>query len=250
MSNNITIEVVIDSVQSAIAAQKGGASRVELCDNLFEGGTTPSAGCIEITRKYTNIGLFVMIRPRGGDFCYSDIEFEQMEKDIQVSKSLGANGVVFGILTPDGKIDKPRTAKLAGLAYPMQVTFHRAFDMTADPMQALQDLIELKTVHRILTSGQEATAFEGSELISKLIRKAAGRIIVMPGAGVNERNISKIRSITGASEFHVSGRTKVPSQMIFRQSAVFMGGALRLPEFEVSVTDASKIESVRKAGME
>jgi copper homeostasis protein len=144
MTKDITIEVCIDSVQSAIAAQEGGANRVELCDNLFEGGTTPSAGAIAIARKYISIGLHVMIRPRGGDFFYSDIEFECMKKDIETTKDLGADGVVFGLLTKDGQIDKARSQELAALASPLQVTFHRAFDMTADPVQALEDIISIK----------------------------------------------------------------------------------------------------------
>jgi copper homeostasis protein len=199
MKNKITIEVVIDSVQSAIAAQKGGADRVELCGNLFEGGTTPSAGCIEVTRKNIQIGLFVMIRPRGGDFCYSELEFEQMQRDIELCKTLKADGVVFGILTPDGQVDKKRTAQLAALAHPLQVTFHRAFDMAKDPFQALEDIIELKKVNRILTSGLEASAYEGADLIAELIKQANNRISIMPGAGITERNITKIRNITCAT---------------------------------------------------
>ncbi|QHT69056.1 copper homeostasis protein CutC [Rhodocytophaga rosea] len=247
MKKKITIEVVIDSVQSAIAAQKGGADRVELCGNLFEGGTTPSAGCIEVTRKNIQIGLFVMIRPRGGDFCYSEPEFEQMQKDIELCKTLKVDGVVFGILTPDGQVDKERTAQLAELAQPLQVTFHRAFDMAKDPFQALEDIITLKKVSRILTSGLEASAYEGADLIAELIKRANNRISIMPGAGITERNITKIRNITGAIEFHVSGRIKVASQMIYRPTTVFMGGTLRPPEFEQSITDAGKIEAVKEA---
>ena len=188
-----------------------------------------------------------MIRPRGGDFCYSSLEYEQMKKDIEVCKHLGADGVVFGILTPDGQTDKERTNELATLAHPLQVTFHRAFDMTADPLQALHDLIQLKKINRILTSGQEATAFEGAELIGKLIKEAGKQIIIMPGGGVNERNIQKIKKITGAHEFHVSGRTKIPSQMRYKNANTFMGGALRLPEFEISVTDANRIQAIKEA---
>ena len=250
MENKLILEVVIDSVESAIAAEKGGANRVELCANLFEGGTTPSAGCIEITRKYINIGLFVMIRPRGGDFIYSAIEFEQMKKDIEAAKSLGADGLVFGILTKDGQIDTQRTNELALLASPLPVTFHRAFDMTADPMQALHDLIDLKNISRILTSGQEATAFEGAELIAKLVQEAKNRIIIMPGSGVNERNINKIRKITGAQEFHTSGRTKMASQMNYRNTNTFMGGALRQSEFELSITDTNRIQAIKESGLD
>jgi copper homeostasis protein len=247
MTNDITIEVCIDSVQSAIAAQQGGANRVELCDNLFEGGTTPSAGAIAIARKHINIGLHVMIRPRGGDFFYSDIEFDCMKKDIQVAKDLGADGVVFGLLTKDGQIDKARTRELAELASPLQVTFHRAFDMTADPVQALEDIISIKGITRLLTSGQEKSAYEGAELIAQLITQAKGRIIIMPGAGVYERNIQKIRQLTGAQEFHVTGYKTVQSQMAYRNPTIFMGGTLSLPEYDINIVDASRIQAMRSA---
>ncbi len=246
MTQDILLEVCIDSVQSAIAAQEGGASRVELCAGLFEGGITPSAGCIAATRKHISIGLMVIIRPRGGDFYYSDTELEWMKKDIQVAKDLGADGVVVGLLTRDGKIDKKRTAELISLAHPLEITFHRAFDMTANPMQALHDLIELG-VNRILTSGQEASTYEGAELIGQLVKEAGGKIGIMPGAGINERNIHKIRQITGAKEFHVSGRKTVPSQMHYRNEHVYMGGALRLPEFQNSFTDAARIHAILNA---
>jgi copper homeostasis protein len=247
MTKDITIEVCIDSVPSAIAAQQGGANRVELCDNLFEGGTTPSAGAIAVTRKYITIGLHVMIRPRGGDFFYSDIEFECMKKDIQVAKDLGADGVVFGLLTRDGHIDKVRTQELTHLASPLQVTFHRAFDMTADPVQALEDIISIKGITRLLTSGQEKSAYEGAELIAQLIKQADGRIIIMPGAGIYERNIGKMKQITGASEFHVTGYKTVHSQMAYRNPAIFMGGTLSLPEYDMNVVDAGRIQAMRQA---
>jgi copper homeostasis protein len=247
MTKDITIEVCIDSVQSAIAAGQGGANRVELCDNLFEGGTTPSAGAIAVARKYINIGLHVMIRPRGGDFYYSDIEFECMKKDIQVAKDLGADGVVFGLLTRDGHIDIVRTQELTHLASPLQVTFHRAFDMTVDPLQALEDIISIKGITRLLTSGQEKSAYEGAELIARLIKQADGRIIIMPGAGIYERNISKMKQITGAREFHVTGYKTVHSQMAYRNPTIFMGGMLSLPEYDMNVVDAGRIQAMRQA---
>ncbi len=247
MSKEITIEVCIDSVQSAIAAGQGGANRVELCDNLFEGGTTPSAGSIAITRQSINIGLHVMIRPRGGDFYYSDLEFACMKKDIEVAKDLGADGVVIGLLTKDGHIDTRRTRELAELALPMQVTFHRAFDMTVDPFAALEDIMDIKPITRLLTSGQEKSAYEGADLIAELINRAQGRLIIMPGAGVYERNIEKIRKITGAKEFHVTGYKTVQSRMEYRNPTIFMGGTLSLPEYDMNVVDASRIQAMRKA---
>lgn len=158
----VDLEICIDSVHSAIAAQEGGAVRVELCDNLFEGGTTPSAGCIQLVRENIHIDLNVIIRPRGGDFLYSPLEFEIMKQDIKIAKQLGANGVVLGILNKDGTIDQKRTAELIALARPMTVTFHRAFDVTRDPFEALEQLIDLG-VDRILTSGQENTVLEGMD---------------------------------------------------------------------------------------
>ncbi|MDO1445786.1 copper homeostasis protein CutC [Rhodocytophaga aerolata] len=247
MTKDITIEVCIDSVQSAIEAQQGGANRVELCDNLFEGGTTPSAGAIAIARKNITIGLHVMIRPRGGDFYYSDIEFDCMKKDIQIAKELGADGVVFGLLTKDGRIDIARSKELTELALPLQVTFHRAFDMTIDPVQALEDIISIKGITRLLTSGQEKSAPEGAELIADLVKQANGRISIMPGAGIYERNIAKMKKITGASEFHVTGYKTVHSQMEYRNPTIFMGGTLSLPEYDMNVVDSSRIQAMRSA---
>lgn len=239
----MTIEVCIDSVESAIASQIGGADRVELCDNLFEGGTTPSAGCIRIVRRNIDIDLFVMIRPRGGDFLYSEIEFEVMKEDIKMAKDLGADGVVFGILKSDGTIDKQRSKELIELARPMGVTFHRAFDMTPDPFAALDVLMDLE-VDRLLTSGQEPSAFEGAELISRLVKKAEGKIKIMPGAGIKEKNIHKIREITGCEEFHVTGRKARKSAMQFMKNDVFMGGELRLDEYVNTYTTSGLIKGI------
>jgi copper homeostasis protein len=176
------IEACVNSAVSAIEAQKGGVGRVELCENLHDGGTTPSAGSIFLARKNLQIGLFVMIRPRGGDFLYSDDEFEIMKEDIRVAKNLGADGVVFGILLPDGSIDTSRMKILIDLARPMGISCHRAFDMTADPYMAMEHLIDLG-IDRILTSGQQPTAPEGAGLIRELIVRANERIIIMPGCG-------------------------------------------------------------------
>lgn len=238
----MTIEVCIDSVQSAINAQQAGAARVELCDNLFEGGTTPSAGTIAITRQQISIGLQVIIRPRGGDFLYSDLEMEIMKKDIQTAKELGADGVVIGILTAEGRVDLERCQALIELARPMNVTFHRAFDMTRDPFEALEDIIALGC-ERILTSGQQRRAIEGKELIAQLHEKAAGRIIIMPGGGVDEFNIAQMAAC-GVKECHVSVRKSVSSGMAYRNHGVFMGGELRLPEYEVKVADPERLKKL------
>jgi copper homeostasis protein len=238
------LEVCVNSAVSAIEAQKGGADRVELCENLHDGGTTPSCGSISCARKHLSIGLFVMIRPRGGDFLYSKDDFEIMKEDIRVAKELGADGVAFGILLPDGGIDVPRMKELVCLAKPMAITCHRAFDMTLDPFNAMEKLIGLR-VDRILTSGQQKTASEGTELIRELIIRAQNRIIIMPGCGVKEHNIVSLASQTGATEAHIHLDKREPSRMKFRQSSVNMG-APDQNEFECIITDWEKIRNIRK----
>ncbi|MFO1094449.1 MAG: copper homeostasis protein CutC [Planctomycetaceae bacterium] len=239
------IEVCVNSVESAIASQAGGADRVELCDNLFEGGTTPSTGSIALARERLRIKLHVIIRPRGGDFLYSDLEFAIMQRDIQAAKELGADGVVIGLLTADGDIDVPRTRKLVELARPMSVTFHRAFDVARNPFEALESLIGLG-VNRVLTSGQEESVAVGAEMIAELIQRAGDRLIVMPGAGFNERNVGRIVARTGAREIHVTGFADVDSGMRFRNERVFMGGTLRPPEYSREVTNADIIQRLRQ----
>ena len=244
MSNKeFLVEACVNSVASALEAEKGGAHRVELCDNLLEGGTTPSAASIQLAGKILSIDLNVIIRPRGGDFCYSDIEFEVMKSDILAAKELGADGVVIGVLNIDGRVDKKRTRELIELARPMNVTFHRAFDMTADPFGALHDLIELK-VDRILTSGQKNTAMEGIRLISDLVKEAGDKVIIMPGCGITPENIARLATETEAREFHVFAVKKVKSPMKFRNQEAFMGAPVEVSEFETSVTDAEVIRRI------
>lgn len=202
MSKNVFLEINIDSAESAVAAEQGGAKRVELCSDLAEGGVTPSTGMIEITRKRISIPLFVMIRPRPGEFCYSDTEFEIIKQDIGLAKKLGADGVVFGILRQNGAIDSEKMKALIQLARPMQVTFHRAFDTVNDPISALDELITLG-VDRLLTSGQANSAFGGMPVITELVKRANDRIAIMPGCGINEENIRTIRETCGVSEFHI-----------------------------------------------
>lgn len=237
------IEACVNSAISAIEAQKGGAGRVELCENLHDGGTTPSAGSICVARKNLTIGLYVMIRPRGGDFLYTDDEFGIMQEDVRVAKSLGADGVVFGILHPDGTIDMARMKQLASLARPMGITCHRAFDMTADPYKAMEDLVCLG-LDRILTSGQQPTAPEGARLIRNLISKSAGRIIIMPGSGIKEHNVAELVRSTGATEVHMHLEKQEPSRMQFRQSSVFMGKPGQ-SEFEHTLTDWERFSKIR-----
>lgn len=245
MCGSIIIEVCIDSVESAIAAERGGADRVELCDNLIEGGTTPSAGCIMSALRHLSIGLNVMIRPRGGDFCYSDIEFDVMKRDVVMAKDLKCDGVVFGILKPDGRVDLDRCRILIDLARPLSVTFHRAFDMTSDPFQALDDIV-LIGCNRILTSGQKNKASEGVDLIAELVARANDDITIMPGSGVNEKNIASLIQKTQAKEYHVACRKTVEGVMIYRNPSVSMGGVPGVPEYSLSITDRDRIEAVVK----
>jgi len=239
------VEICVDSAAGAFAAERGGADRVELCDDLLEGGTTPSAGCIKVVRRGLKIGLQVIIRPRGGDFLYDDTEMEVMRQDIQMAKDFGADGVVIGCLTAEGDIDQARTGELIQLARPMNVTFHRAFDMCREPVKALEELISMG-VNRVLTSGQESSCLEGLELLCTLQKQAAGRIIVMPGGGITPRNIQRIVSDSGVSEVHLSARGPVESRMQYRNGRVYMGGTLRPPEFSWKTTDENAVRGVVK----
>jgi copper homeostasis protein len=243
MTMNFRLEICVDSVGSAITAQTAGADRVELCDNLTEGGTTPGYGIIATARENLKIGLHVIIRPRGGDFLYSDLEFEIMKREIDNCGICGVDGIVTGILKPDGTIDVERSGKLIELARPMKATFHRAFDMCSDPVRSLEDVIATGA-SRLLTSGMRDKAEDGSELIGQLVSQAGDRIIIMPGSGINESNISRIGEVTGAKEFHLTGRKVIESNMIFRKEGISMGGVNGIPEFSRMVADQEKIERI------
>jgi copper homeostasis protein len=241
--SHVLLEACVDSVESAIAAQEGGASRVELCADLLEGGCTPSAGTIQLARKLLSIRLHVIIRPRGGDFCYSDAEFESMKLDIALCKQLDVDGVVIGLLQPDGTVDRERTQALIALARPLSVTFHRAFDVTRDPHEALETLIGLG-VDRVLTSGQEVSALEGLDLLTDLVRLAGERVTIMPGGGITERNVAKIIAASGVREIHVYSAGTLEGRMAYRNTHVFMGGELRPPEYTLSRTTQGSIRSL------
>jgi copper homeostasis protein len=240
---NFKLEICVDSAESAIYAQTAGAHRVELCDNLMEGGTTPGYGVISAAREVLNIGLHVIIRPRGGDFLYSDLEFEIMKREIYNCGISGVDGIVIGILKSDGTIDVDRSGKLVELARPMTVTFHRAFDMCWDPVRSLEDVIATGAA-RLLTSGQRDKAEEGSELTGQLVSQAGDRIIIMPGSGINETNIAVIAAVTGAKEFHLTGRKIIESRMTYRKEGISMGGVKGIPEFSRMVADREKIERI------
>jgi copper homeostasis protein len=237
------LEICVDNIESAINARNAGTDRIELCDNLTEGGTTPGYGTIVTVRKNLNISLNVIIRPRGGDFLYSNLEYDIMKRDIDICGECGVDGIVLGILRADGAIDIERTAKLIEIANPMKVTFHRAFDMCSDPVQGLEDVISSGAT-RLLTSGQKNKADEGAELISRLVTQACDRIIIMPGSGINESNIFSIARVTGAIEFHLTGRKVIDSNMIFRRQGISMGGVGGIPEFSRMVADAEKIKRI------
>ena len=217
------VEVCANGVESCIAAQNGGADRVELCAGIPEGGTTPSYGEIKVARRVlTTTRLHVIIRPRGGDFLYSDLEVERMAADIAACRELGVDGVVFGCLNADGTIDVVKNRYLLECSRGMSVTCHRAFDRAVNPEQALETLIDLG-FDRILTSGQQPKAIQGAELLAKLNRQAAGRIILMAGSGVTEQNIRELREKTGLHEFHFSGREPQPSAMQYINPNLYMG---------------------------
>lgn len=211
---NYIIEIATTDFITTKFAVEGGADRIELCAALTDGGTTPSFGTIKKCRESFDVPLFPIIRSRSGDFLYSDEEFELMMEDISVSKSLGCDGVVLGLLKKDGTIDEKRTSKMVEAAYPMEVSFHRAFDRCVNPFKALEQLIEIGC-QRILTSGQKPAAIDAIEMITQLVSAANDRIIIMPGSGVRKENIKEIAEKTGALEFHSSLRSKRKSKMDF-----------------------------------
>lgn len=208
----VKIEVCAESVMSALTAQRCGACRIEFCDNMAEGGTTPSYGQILALRKRLDIKLYPIIRPRGGDFCYSDEEFETMLSDVRLCGEAGCDGVVIGILRPDGEVDTERCAELVAAAreYNMGVTFHRAFDAAADLPRALEEIISLGC-ERVLTSGGMATALEGAGVIRALAEQAGERITVMPGSGITPENAAEIIGCTGCREIHGTFRSRYDS---------------------------------------
>ncbi len=240
------IEICLESVESVLIAERGGADRVEFCADLFEGGITPSLGSFKVARANSTIEMSVIIRPRGGDFCYSDLEFAAMEEDIKLFKEAGADCVVLGILTPEGEIDVERTKQLIDLARPMEVTFHRAFDVTKDAFKSLDTLIELG-VDRVLTSGLEPTVSEGLDTLIELVKLAGDKIIVMPGCGLTERNFAPLHAKIGAKEYHLLLPGSVESKMLFRNPDIYMGGMLRQAEYLITHTDLERVKAVTKA---
>jgi copper homeostasis protein len=230
------LEICCFNIQSALIAQQMGASRIELCNSPAEGGTTPSLSTVEIARNHLRLDLFPIIRPREGDFLYSEEEYQIMKSDIMYCKKAGCDGVVIGLLNPDGSIDKSRVSRLVEIAYPMEVTFHRAFDWCANPFEAMEDIITTGCT-RLLSSGQKPTAPEGAQLLKELVRQAEDRIVVMPGSGIRSSNLSGIIEITGAEEFHSSARVLHKSRMEFLNDAM-------LEELSYWLADAGEVEAM------
>lgn len=240
----MTVEIVVYNIASAMKAQEGGADRIELCDNPGEGGTTPSIGTVEVVRQHCNLDVFVMIRPRGGDFCYSSYEFYSMKRDIYQCQRLSVDGFVFGILTPDGRIDKKRCKDLIDKCRPLRVTCHRAFDMARDPFEALEDCIEVG-FDRILTAGQQAQALKGAALIGELVKRANGRIAIMAGSGVNENTVQEIVAVSGVGDIHFSATAFDESPMTFRNASIAGMGSDEGSEFRLRTVDPERVKRIR-----
>lgn len=243
------LECCVDSVESAINAANGGASRLELCSNLIIGGTTPDVALVKEIRKYTDIRMHALIRPRFGDFCYTAHEMEIMKTQIRALKEAGVEGIVIGVLDENGNLDIPKMQELLQEAKGLSVTLHRAFDMCRDPFQALDEAIQLG-INTILTSGQKSSAWEGRELLAELIKRADGRIDIMAGAGVGASVIETLISVTGGTSYHMSGKITLDSPMVYRKSDVSMG-LPSLSEYEIWQTSESAVkqavEVLRKA---
>jgi len=236
----MVIEIAANSLQSALNARHGGASRIELCADLELGGTTPSAGLIRKVRSALDIPVFVLIRPRSGDFIYTESELEVMLEDISFCRQAGVDGIVSGILHPDGTIDEAGLKRLLQEASGMQFTFHRAFDITVFPSQSLQ-VLKSHGVHRILTSGQKDNAIEGRSLIRQLVEEAGDDIIIMPGCGINENNILPLAEFTGAREFHASMRTRVKSPILYHNRSLLLSSGVEIPENDYFISDGDRI---------
>lgn len=236
---NYILEACVDSVESALAASRGGATRIELCSNLIIGGTTPSPSLFQEIREHSEICTHILIRPRFGDFCYTDYEFRVICKEVENFRKLGANGVVIGILKPDGTLNMEQMKILMEKAGEMSVTLHRAFDVCVDPMETMSQAKELG-IRTILTSGQKNHCLEGRDMLKKLVAQEDDRITIQVGSGVNADTIREIQPYTGAHAFHMSGKQNLESQMLYRKEGVSMGVS-SISEFEIIRTEEGKI---------
>ncbi len=237
------LEICAGSITSALAAQQGGADRIELCENLAGGGTTPSAGTFAVVRKNLSIPIFVLIRPRTGDFLYTEAEYEAMLHDIQTLKAAGADGFVTGALLANGDVDEVRSSRFVEAAYPLPCTFHRAFDVGSDGLKNLQRILSCGYT-RLLTSGMKPSAAEATDMLSTLVREAKDQLVIMPGGGISETNILKLKTETGAKEFHASLRSPVHSAMQNDAGNVNMGAA-GSNERTWDETDAERVKKVK-----
>lgn len=231
------LEICVFNTATAIEAEQAGADRIELCENYANGGTTPSYGYLKTVREKISIPVFPMIRPRGGDYFHSKDEIEIIRKDILLCKELGYDGVVFGLLNQDGTIDKENTARLVEAAYPLDVTFHRAFDRCKNPLEALETIIECGCT-RILTSGQHPKVTDGLTLVKQLVEQANDRIIIMPGSGLNSSNVKNIVDTAGVNEVHTSARIRVSSTTQFQNP-------LMPEDFDIDFVDADEIKKIQ-----
>lgn len=238
---NYILECCVDSVESAIHAESGGASRIELCSNLIIGGTTPDFALVREIRKHTSIRIHALIRPRFGDFCYSKYEMEIMKAQIKALKEAGVEGVVIGVLDEDGNLNTDAMKELIDAAEGLSITLHRAFDMCRDPYQAMKDAIALG-VNTILTSGQKQSAWEGRALLADLIQKADGRIDIMAGAGIGAGVIEKLIPETQGTSYHMSGKITLDSPMKYRKADVSMG-LPSLSEYEIWQTSEEAVKA-------
>lgn len=237
------IEICVDNIESALLAQQAGADRLELCGCLALGGVTPPYSLIKAAVDLCDIPCHVMIRPRAGDFLFSDLEVEMMEQDIRMAKQLGALGVVIGALTPQAEIDLTCCQRLIKAAQGMGVTFHRAFDLCAEPYVALEQIIELGC-ERLLSSGQQGSAFEGKEMLYNLVQQAQGRINIMAGAGVNLHNAKVLAELTQVNELHLSAKTYRLSQMVNKNSAVM--GSNAEDDNKIWICDTAQIKAIKQ----
>ncbi len=244
MNPNYVLEVCADSVESVLAAVKGDADRIELCGNLVIGGTTPSESLYLAIRKCTDIPIHVLIRPRFGDFCYSDYEYAVMREEVKRFRELGADGVVMGILHPDGSLDTERLGGLMEEADGLSVTLHRAFDLCQDPLATVDQAVSLGMT-TILTSGQKNSCLEGVDLLKKIRERAGEDIHILAGGGVHAGVIQRIHEETGITEFHMSGKSIVDSKMIYRKEGVSMGLPL-MSEYDIYRTDENKVREAKK----
>ncbi len=234
------LEICAPSLTSALAAQAGGAQRIELCAALEIGGITPSPATLRLAREQLHIQICVLVRPRGGDFCYNEAEFETIKQDVLTCKALGMDGVVVGALNTDGTFDVERMNILANLARPMQVVSHRAFDQTPNPYEAMEQLISLG-YDRILTSGQAKNVVDGTPILIELLQKAAGRITIMPGNGISLENVASLIQATGALEIHTSAKKNITSPMQKASNTSFNIGSIR--ENDYQETDAATVKA-------